>query len=142
MVAIDIEYEGGLHCSAIHEPSQTALHTDAPKDNQGLGESFSPTDLVATALGTCMLTVMGIMARTLNIDIAGATAKVEKGMTAAPPRRIESLAVTLHVPRIVSPENRIKLERAVHTCPVHKSLHPDIQVPIAFTWGEADSVSL
>jgi len=135
MVAIQFEYQGDLHCKAVHGPSGTELTTDAPKDNQGRGESFSPTDLVATALGTCMLTIMGIMARTLNIDIAGTTATVEKEMTASMPRRIESLAVKIRIPQSLSPENQQKLERAAHTCPVHKSLHPDIQTPIEFTWG-------
>jgi putative redox protein len=135
MVAIQIEYQGDLHCSAVHGPSQAELSTDAPTDNQGRGESFSPTDLVATALGTCMLTIMGILARTLQIDIAGATARVEKEMTSAPPRRIERLTVRIHVPQALSPENRQKFEHAVRTCPVHKSLHPDIQMPIEFSWG-------
>ena len=135
MVTIQLEYQRELHCKAIHGPSGTALNTDAPKDNQGRGESFSPTDLVATALGSCMLTVMGIMARTLNIDINGATATVEKEMTTAAPRMIASLNVKIHVPHSLSAENRQKLERAAHTCPVHKSLHPDIQVPIEFTWA-------
>lgn len=135
MVAIQVEYQGDLHCKAVHGPSGAALSTDAPKDNQGRGESFSPTDLVATALGSCMLTVMGIMARTLKIDVAGATATVEKNMTAAPERRIQSLTVRIHVPQSVTPENRQKLERAAHTCPVHKSLHPDVQTPIEFSWG-------
>jgi len=130
-----MEYEGDLHCKAVHGPSRTELNTDAPKDNQGRGESFSPTDLVATALGTCMLTVMGIMARTLAIDIAGTTATVEKEMTTAPPRRIASLAVKIRVPHSLGDENKRKLERAAHTCPVHKSLHPDVQSPIHFTWG-------
>ncbi len=137
MVTMRFAYEGDLHCRAIHGPSGTELDTDAPKDNQGRGESFSPTDLVATALGTCMLTVMGIAARTLSLDITGATATVAKEMTAAPPRRIASLAVTIQVPQAISPENQLKLERAAHTCPVHKSLHPDIATPIAFSWGEA-----
>ena len=135
MVAIQFEYQGDLHCKAIHTPSSTELSTDAPKDNQGRGESFSPTDLIATALGTCMLTVMGIMARTLNIDITGTTATVEKEMTSSPPRMIASLTVKIHVPQSLSPENRLKLERAAHTCPVHKSLHPDVQTPIEFTWA-------
>ena len=135
MVAIQFEYQGDLHCKAVHGPSGTELTTDAPKDNQGRGESFSPTDHVATALGTCMLTIMGIMARTLNIDIAGTTATVEKEMTASMPRRIQSLAVKIRIPQSLSPENQQKLERAAHTCPVHKSLHPDIQTPIEFTWG-------
>jgi putative redox protein len=135
MVAIQFEYQGDLHCTAVHGPSATELTTDAPTDNQGRGETFSPTDLVATALGTCMLTVMGIMARTLQIDIAGTTATVEKEMTASAPRMIESLAVKIHVPHAVTPENQQKLERAAHTCPVHKSLHPDVHTPIDFIWG-------
>jgi putative redox protein len=135
MVAIQLEYQGDLHCKAVHGPSQTELATDAPTDNQGRGESFSPTDLVATALGSCMLTVMGIMARTLALDIAGTTASVEKEMTTSAPRRIASLAVKIHVPHALSAENQQKLERAAHTCPVHKSLHPDIETPIHFTWG-------
>jgi putative redox protein len=134
MVAIQLEYQGELHCKAVHTPSGSVLSTDAPKDNQGRGETFSPTDLVATALGSCMLTIMGIMARTLEIDIAGSTATVEKEMTATPPRMIASLKVKIHVPHAISPENQQKLERAAHTCPVHKSLHPDIQTPIEFIW--------
>jgi putative redox protein len=135
MVAIQLEYQGDLHCKAVHGPSGTELATDAPKDNQGRGESFSPTDLVATALGSCMLTVMGIMARTLKIDITGTTATVEKEMATTPVRMIRSLTVKIHVPHQVSEEDRKKLERAAHTCPVHKSLHPDVQKPIEFTWG-------
>jgi len=135
MVAIQFEYQGDLHCKAVHGPSGTELSTDAPKDNQGRGESFSPTDLVATALGTCMLTVMGIAARTQNLDITGTTATVEKEMTTTAPRRIDSLTVKIHVPHSLSSENQQKLERAAHTCPVHKSLHPDVKTPIEFTWG-------
>lgn len=135
MVAIQFEYEGDLHCKAVHGPSGSVLSTDAPKDNQGRGESFSPTDLVATALGSCMLTVMGIMARTLNLDIKGTTATVEKEMTTQAPRRIASLSVKIHVPQPLNEETRQKFERAAHTCPVHKSLHPDIQAPIEFSWG-------
>lgn len=135
MVAIQVEYQGDLHCRAVHGPSRAELNTDAPVDNQGRGESFSPTDLVATALGTCMLTVMGILARTLNLDIAGATATVEKQMTSTAPRRIQSLTVRIRVPHVLSREDQQKLERAAHTCPVHKSLHPDIDTPIEFTWG-------
>lgn len=135
MIKIQMEYEGDLHCRASHDPSGNELSTDAPKDNQGRGESFSPTDLVATALGTCMLTIMGILARTLDIDIAGATASVEKEMTATPPRRIQRLTVNIHVPYALAEEDREKFVRAAHTCPVHKSLHPDIEIPVRFTWG-------
>ena len=135
MVAIQVEYQGDLHCKAVHGPSRAELSSDAPTDNQGRGESFSPTDLVATALGTCMLTVMGILARTLEIDIAGATATVEKEMSSTAPRRIHSLTVRIHVPQDLSSENQQKLERAAHACPVRRSLNPDIHTPIEFTWG-------
>jgi len=135
MVSIQIEYQGDLHCKANHGPSGAELSTDAPIDNQGRGESFSPTDLVATALGTCMITIMGIAARTLSIDISGATATVEKEMTAIPPRRIERLTVKIHIPHSPSAADKEKLERAAHSCPVHRSLHPDVQIPIEFIWG-------
>jgi len=135
MVAIQLEYQGDLHCRAVHGPSGSILTTDAPKDNQGRGESFSPTDLVATALGSCILTVMGIAARSLKIDIAGTTATVEKEMVNAPVRMIQRLSVKVHVPHLVSEVHRQTLEKAAHTCPVHQSLHPDVQKPIEFTWG-------
>lgn len=135
MVNIQLDYQGDLHCKAIHGPSGTELTTDAPKDNQGRGESFSPSDLVATALGSCLLTIMGIAARTQNIDITGATASVDKEMTATAPRMIKRLTVKIHVPGSVDEAEREKLERAARVCPVHKSLHPDIEVPIHFTWG-------
>jgi putative redox protein len=135
MVPIRIEYQGDLHCQATHTPSGTVLTTDAPKDNQGRGESFSPSDLVATALGSCMLTVMGILARSQNIDINGTTATVEKEMINAPVRKIHKLAVKIHVPHRLNDEQKKKLEHAAHTCPVHKSLHPGVQMPVEFTWG-------
>ena len=135
MVSIQVEYQGDLHCKATHGPSGAELSTDAPRDNQGRGESFSPTDLVATGLATCMITVMGIAARTLNIDMAGATATVEKEMTSAAPRRIQRLSVRIRIPHSPSPADREKLERAAHACPVHRSLHPDVQIPIEFEWG-------
>lgn len=141
MVAIQLEYQGDLHCKAVHGPSGAELTTDAPKDNQGRGESFSPTDLVATALGSCVLTIMGIVARTNNINIAGTTATVEKEMTSGPVRMIEKLTVRIHVPQRLSLEHQQKLERAAHTCPVHKSLHPDVQKPIEFTWAQQGSGS-
>jgi putative redox protein len=135
MVTIELEYQGDLHCKAVHEPSGIELSTDAPKDNQGRGESFSPTDLVATALASCILTTMAIAARIQNLDIAGATATVQKDMTTSAPRRIASLAVKINVPSALSAQDQLKLERAAHTCPVHKSLHPDVKSPIEFTWG-------
>ncbi|MBW8870508.1 MAG: OsmC family protein, partial [Acidobacteriales bacterium] len=106
MVRIQTEYQGDLHCTSVHAPSSTELATDAPVDNQGRGESFSPTDLIATSLGTCMLTTMGIVARTLEFDLNGATAVVEKEMSSTPPRKINRLVVAIRVPRTTSPENQ------------------------------------
>jgi putative redox protein len=135
MVEIQIAYEGDLHCKAVHSPSKAEFATDAPVDNQGRGESFSPTDLIATSLGTCILTTMGIAAKTLQLDISGATATVQKEMTSTPPRMIRSLAVEIRIPRAMSPEDQQKLERAGLTCPVKRSVHPDIEIPIKFVWG-------
>jgi putative redox protein len=135
MVTIDIEYKGDLRNEAVHQPSGTHLTTDAPKDNQGKGESFSPSDLVATALGTCMLTIMGIAARNMNVDLKGAKVTVQKGMVTAPLRRIGKLSVKFHIPVKVTEEQKLKLERAAHTCPVHKSLHPDVEIPVEFVWA-------
>lgn len=135
MVAISIEYQGDLHCKAIHGPSGSVMQTDAPVDNHGRGENFSPTDLVAAALGTCVLTTMGIMASTMKIDISGSTATVEKEMTSTPPRRIQKLNVRIHVPHRLDERDRQKLVNAARTCPVHRSLHPDVQMPIEFVWA-------
>jgi len=135
MVAIQLEYQGDLHAKAVHGPSGTELNTDAPKDNQGRGESFSPTDLTATSLGSCMLTTMGILARTLNLDMAGATARVEKEMTSSGPRTIQRLTVRVHMPKALGEEDQLKLERAAQTCPVARSLHPDVEQVMEFSWG-------
>jgi putative redox protein len=140
MVDIYIRYEGGLHCAARHAPSGSTLATDAPIDNHGRGEAFSPTDLAATALGTCMLTVMGILANKRNWNIEGIDLHVRKEMTSSPPRRIEQLRVTLDVPFAVSTtlsaDARAELEHAAHTCPVRLSLHPQIDVPVVFRWTD------
>lgn len=135
MASIHMEYQGDLHCKVVHSPSGTVLTTDAPKDNQGRGESFSPTDLLAAALGSCILSVMGIMARSLDLDISGTTATVDKEMAIAPLRRIKKLAVKIHVPHRLADEHKQRLENAAHTCPVHKSMHADVAMPIDFTWG-------
>jgi len=134
MVALTSTYAGGLRCRAEHGPSGATLVTDAPVDNHGKGESFSPTDLVATALGTCMMTIMGIVAERHGLDLAGMTAETEKVMTAAPPRRIASLRTRITVPLPADHPQRAALEQAAHTCPVHKSLHPEIDSPIEFVW--------
>jgi uncharacterized OsmC-like protein len=135
MVAISIRYEGGLRCAATHGPSAQSLHTDAPVDNHGRGESFSPTDLVATALGTCMATIMGLVAERHQVDLRGMTVQVTKVMTAEAPRRIARLATTINVPLPSDHPQRILLENAALTCPVHHSLHPEIEKPVDFRWG-------
>ena len=134
MVRIDTRYEGGLRCRATHGPSGTTLVTDAPVDNHGKGESFSPTDLVAAALGACMMTIMGIFADRHGIDLAGMTAETVKEMSAAPPRRIAALRTRLTIPLPADHPQRQALEQAAHACPVHKSLNPDIDAAIEFVW--------
>ena len=98
MVNISIKYTGDLHCDAVHGPSQSNIATDAPTDNKGKGEAFSPTDLVATALGTCMSTTMGIKAQELGIDLRGITISVQKEMSKDAPRRIVGLPSEVHIP--------------------------------------------
>ncbi|MGB8354910.1 MAG: OsmC family protein [Chthoniobacteraceae bacterium] len=134
MVKIQIEYTGGLHCVASHGPSGRGLETDAPVDNQGKGESFSPTDLVATALGTCMATIMGIYARNHEIDLSGMKIEVIKEMTQTPPRRIARLSTQMWMPAGLS--RSAALENAALTCPVHQSLHLDIEKPVVFHWAQ------
>ena len=135
-VDIDIRYEGDLHCKAEHRPSKATFVTDAPLDNGGKGESFSPTDLVATALGCCLMTIMGIVAKQRNIDLTGAKVHVVKEMTAKPIRRIGSLKVEIRIPNgsAIAPEDRTRLENGARTCPVHQSLHPDVAMPIEFIY--------
>ena len=135
MVEINIAYQGDLRCTAIHQPSSTSMVTDAPVDNHGKGESFSPTDLVATALGTCILTTMAIVADRQNIDLRGSTVKVTKEMATKPVRRIASLTVVINVPVALNDEQKQKLIHAAEICPVHGSLHPDVQIPIEFNWS-------
>lgn len=134
MVTITIEYEGDLHCRAVHGPSGTVLSTDAPADNHGKAESFSPTDLVATALGSCILSVMGIKAVAMEVDISGATATIDKEMVNVPSRMIHKLSVLIHVPHKLSDEDAQILEAAAYTCPVHKALQ-GVEMPISFSWG-------
>jgi len=135
MVEIQISYEGDLRCKAVHGPSGSTLTTDAPVDNMGKGDAFSPTDLVATALGTCMMTIMGIAAQRMNVDLRGTTVSVTKEMSVSPLRRIARLAVTFNVPVKLNEEQKQKLHNAALTCPVHKSLHPDVQSPVEFRWA-------
>lgn len=133
MTKTKIIYRGDLRTEAVHE-SGAVLATDAPKDNQGKGEMFSPTDLLAVALASCMLTLMGIAARKLGIDLKGTTAEVEKEMHVEP-RRIGRLIVRVRSPLMPPPEARAKLEQVALTCPVQASLHPEIKQEIDFVWG-------
>lgn len=139
MVEVNVTYEGELHCSVVHEPSSRTLETDAPRDNHGRGESFSPTDLVAAALGSCMVTIMGIASRKKGYDIEGTTIRVVKDMTQAAPRRIAKLTVTIEVPASAAAKlddsARAELEHAAHTCPVRLSVLDAIEVPTTFAWG-------
>ena len=135
MVEITATYQGELHTEAVHGPSGRRLETDAPKDNHGRGESFSPTDLVATALGSCMLTLIGIVARKHDWNVEGTRVRVEKHMVTEPVRRIGKLVLEFHLPAELDDRARKTLERAALTCPVHQSLHPDIELPVTFLYG-------
>jgi putative redox protein len=134
-VKISCEYLGDLRSRATHGPSGSQLLTDAPVDNQGKGEAFSPSDLAATALGTCVLTILGIQAKNMGADFRGARIEVEKHMTATPPRRIARLDVRIAMPAGIPEEVRARLIRAAEACPVKQSLHPDIVIAMDWTWG-------
>ena len=133
MVKTKTTYEGGLHCSMVHEPSGGTVSTDAPVDNNGKGESFSPTDLVGAALAGCMSTIMGIVAERKGINLEGMTVEVAKHMN-ADPRRIGKLEVVITVPLPSDYPDRKLLEQAALSCPVKHSLHPDIEIPITWKW--------
>lgn len=134
MTKLKAIYLGDLRTECVHE-SGAIIETDAPKDNQGKGENFSPTDLLAISLGSCMLTMMGIAARQLNLDLKDATAEVEKEMASSPSRRIGRIVVRIRSKLAPNPEERNKMEQMALACPVHKSLHPDIRLEIDFVWG-------
>ncbi len=133
-----VTYKGELRTVCEHLQSGNTFITDAPTDNNGKGEAFSPTDTVATALASCMLTVMGIKARDLQVDLSETVAEVTKTMEASP-RRISVIKVAFYFP--VNPEERTRklLENTAKTCPVHYSLHPDIKKEISFHWGESSN---
>jgi uncharacterized OsmC-like protein len=136
MVKITGEYQGDLHCVATHEPSGNTLVTDAPKDNQGRGEAFSPTDLTATSLATCIATTMAIVARRHGVELKGLRYEVTKEMSADAPRRIVRLATTVWLPVQKTEELAKLLEHAAHHCPVQQSLHPQVEKPVVLHWAE------
>ena len=137
-----VVYEGNLRTVCTHTKSGSVIETDAPPDNQGKGERFSPSDLVATALGSCMLTIMGIKARDMNVDLSGVKIEVEKIMK-SDPRRIGGINLTFTFPadlKLTLKQQTI-LENAAHTCPVFYSIHPDIEVKTVFNWNPAQEIS-
>jgi putative redox protein len=127
-------YEGHLRTEATHTASGTVIQTDAPVDNHGRGEAFSPTDLVGTALGTCILTTMAIVAERHKLDLVGSSFKMEKIMSQDAPRRIAQLTVELHLPASLSEHDRALMERTAHTCPVALSLNPEIKQEVRFVY--------
>jgi len=136
MVPFTLTYRGELRCELTHGPSKATIITDAPVDNHGKGESFSPTDLVASGLGVCMATVMGITATRAGVRLDGLTAQIEKHMTSAPPRRIARIVVRFAMPAGIPAQTRPVLEKAAHTCPVALSLHPEVVQDVSFGYAD------
>ena len=129
-----IIYTGNLRCEAEHLQSHSKIETDAPTDNHGKGERFSPTDLLCVSLATCMLTTMGIKSEDMNVDITNAKAEVTKHM-ASDPRRVAKIEVAVSLPGTGSDKDKVILERTGNNCPVAKSLHSDIELYISYKWG-------
>jgi len=132
MVRVEVAYQGGLRCRAVHGPSGRELFTDAPADNCGRGENFSPTDLVATALGACMATLMGIVAERDGLSLEGLEISVDKEMVSDPERRIGRLTVEVSLPAGLTGAQRRKLEAAARACPVRQSLSERVEIPVTF----------
>ncbi|GAA4368059.1 OsmC family protein [Hymenobacter saemangeumensis] len=127
-------YAGQLRTEATHLASGNVIQTDAPTDNHGRGEAFSPTDLVSTALGACMMTVMGIVAERHQLNLTGSTFAVTKHMSTDTPRRIVQIDLAFRLPAALQAADRALLERTAHTCPVAVSLHPDIRQQTSFSY--------
>ena len=133
MPTVSCLYSGELRCEATHHGSGAVLMTDAPIDNAGQGEAFSPTDLLATSVATCMLTIMGITAKSRNWSIEGSTAEVNKQMTQSGPRKVERLRVHVKLPQLLSDEQRSLLQRVAEQCPVKRSLDPLMQLELIWS---------
>ena len=133
---MEITYEDDLHCRLKHGLSGAEIATDAPKDNHGKGEAFSPTDLVAAGLGSCMLTTMAIFANRRQVKLAGSRVEVTKEMVQNPIRRIGKLTTHFHFCAGIPQDQRPVLERAALTCPVHKSLHGDVKIDVKFNYPD------
>jgi putative redox protein len=136
MVEINITYEGDLHCRAVHGPSGVVIETDAPVDNHGKGESFSPTDLFATSLGVCNMTLMGICAKGHKIELMGTKIRVEKHMSAELPRRVARLVIDIKMAPGIPVNKREIIEHAARTCPVALSVSPEIIIEQTFNYPD------
>jgi putative redox protein len=134
VVEMNGTYLGELHCELIHGPSQNKIQTDAPKDNNGRGLAFSPTDLVGAALGSCVLTTMAIVADRDGILLKGSTVKVQKEMVTTPVRKIGRLITEFKLPKSIPEDYRKKLERVAETCPVHRSLDHEVKIEMTFSY--------
>ena len=134
MSKTNIVYQNNLRTESEHIASGEKIVTDAPVDNNGKGEAFSPTDLVATALGSCMITIMAISAKKYDIDVTGTNASVKKIM-GSDPRRISEISIDINMNKNIEEKDRKRLERAALACPVHKSLHPDLEKKIRFIYS-------
>ena len=128
-----ITYQGNLRCEAVHLQSSSKIESDAPTDNRGKGERFSPTDLLCVSLATCMVTTMGIKAADMNVDLTNSRADVQKHM-ASDPRRVAKIEVTVFLPKNINEKERLILERTGDNCPVAKSVHPDIELVLKYYW--------
>lgn len=136
MSTITATYLGGLRVECTHEASGTRIITDAPVDNEGKGEAFSPTDLCATAVAACAMTIMGIYGKNHNVDVDGTRIEITKTMSSNP-RRIGQVLVVFHMPdKNYTDKEKLMLERAAHTCPVHLSLHPEVEQKFEFKWAK------
>jgi len=135
-VVMTAEYNGQLHCTAVHQPSGNNLDTDAPVDNQGRGLAFSPTDLLGASLLTCAITTLAIKGPKQGINPSSMSGKVEKQMTQEGPRRVESLTVHIEIQGPIESTHREAIEQIATHCPVALSLHPSIKIPISFAYSD------
>jgi putative redox protein len=136
-VSTSVAYVGGLNCEVTHGPSGTTFRTDAPTDNQGKGAYISPTDLAGASMASCMMTIMAIQAESLGLDLTGSHIEVTKAMHTGPERRIRELAVTFNLRGVTEEKHRLQLQRAAKTCPVHRSFHPDVSIPLTWNFESA-----
>ncbi|MBK6687997.1 MAG: OsmC family protein [Deltaproteobacteria bacterium] len=135
-VTMTVDYQGQLHCALSHQPSSARIETDAPKDNEGRGEAFSPTDLVGAALASCAITTMAIKAPKEGIQFSRARGKVVKEMTTEPPRKIARLSLEIELPTSLSLEHRARLEAIARSCPVALSLNAAVELPMRFIYTD------